>query len=244
VNDGPSFLRLAHVHRVTTRITGTQRDLFVFDDHRAAFTLWSSAASEAGPLTLLSFDRHLDLETPSVPPPDLASPLAELDRYARESLSPRNDEQIVAALENGALADVALVARSHAPASLEAFHPYRDARDCEHRVAIARSLDDAGAELTSLVEGAERLALDIDLDCFTTLSDADPEEVVPWDREHIDGFLRPAGSENFWSAALERTRLVTIAREPYHCGGLERCARLWSEFSEVFFHRLLGVPAP
>ncbi|MBI5544373.1 MAG: hypothetical protein HY901_10815, partial [Deltaproteobacteria bacterium] len=65
-----------------------------------------------------------------------------------------------------------------------------------------------------------------------------------WDAEHIDAFLRPPDSERFWGPVLERTRLVTLAREPYHCGGLERGARLWRDFSEVFFGRLLGVPAP
>jgi hypothetical protein len=43
---------------------------------------------------------------------------------------------------------------------------------------------------------------------------------------------------------LSRTSLVTIAREPYHCGGLDRGAQLWRDFAEVFFRRLLGVPPP
>jgi len=76
------------------------------------------------------------------------------------------------------------------------------------------------------------------------LSDAHPDEVVPWDAEHIDAFLRPPDWERFWAPLFQRTCLVTIAREPYHCGGLSRGARLWAEFAEVFFRRLLGVPAP
>jgi hypothetical protein len=88
------------------------------------------------------------------------------------------------------------------------------------------------------------VVLDIDLDCFTTRSDGHPDEVLCWDAEQIESFLKPPGSERFWTSVLARTQLVTIAREPYHCGGFERAARLWLAFSEVFFRRLLGVPAP
>jgi hypothetical protein len=67
---------------------------------------------------------------------------------------------------------------------------------------------------------------------------------VPWDAELIEAFLCPPGSERFWDAVLARAALVTIAREPYHCGGLERGARLWLAFAEVFFRRVLGAPPP
>ena len=67
---------------------------------------------------------------------------------------------------------------------------------------------------------------------------------MPWDADHIEAFLRPPDSGPFWELLFARTRLVTIAREPYHCGGLSRGARLWLDFAEVFFRRLLGVPAP
>jgi hypothetical protein len=181
---------------------------------------------------------------PAAPVPGLARPLEELDQFARTSLSPRNDDHVVASLEAQAIGDAVVIARSHAPASLESFQPYRDRRGGAHRFAFARTVDGVGGEALELVRDAERIALDVDLDCFTTLSDAHPDEVVPWDAEHIEGFLRPPDSERFWEPVLSRTRIVTLAREPYHCGGLSRGARLWADFAEVFFTRLLGVPVP
>lgn len=238
------LLSLCHVHRATTRLGERGVDLFVFDHHRGAFPLWARCAREKGPLTLLTLDRHMDLERPAPPPPALSAPLEELDQFARWKLSPRNDDHVLAAMESGALADAAVIARSHAPADLAALHPYEDASGRLHRLEIARTVEDAGPEIPGLVHQAERIALDIDLDCFTTLSDAHPDEVIPWDAEHIDAFLRPPESEELWRAVLAKVCVVTIAREPYHCGGFERGARLWLAFSEVFFGRLLGVPAP
>ncbi len=238
------LLSLAHVHRVTTRLGERPVELFVFDHHRGAFPLWARFAQEAGPLTLVTLDRHMDLERPAHPPPALSSPLRELDEYARWRLSPRSDDHVLAAMEAGAVGDAAVFARSHAPADLAGLHPYKDAGGRSHRVEIARTVEDASPEALGLVRSAERVALDVDLDCFTTLSDAHPDEVVPWDAEHIDAFLRPPGSEELWRLVLARVCVVTLAREPYHCGGLERGARLWGEFSRVFFGRLLGVPAP
>jgi hypothetical protein len=238
------LLSLAHVHRVTTHLGERTVDLFVFDHHRGAFALWARYARERGPLTLVTLDRHMDLERPAHAPPAISSSLESLDGYARWKLSPKNDDHVLAAMEAGALADAAVLARSHAPTGLAQMHPYNDAGGRPHRLEIARTVEDAGPEILGLVRTAERIALDIDLDCFTTLSDAHPDEVVPWDAEHIDDFLRPPDSEEFWKLVLAKVCLVTIAREPYHCGGLERGARLWGAFSQVFFGRLLGVPAP
>jgi hypothetical protein len=236
---------LPHVHRVTTRVGASTCDVFVFDHHRAAFTLWALAAKAHGPLTLVTLDRHMDLERPAhLPPAAATSTLEALDEYAARALSPRNDDHIVAALEAGAIGDAVVIARSHAPSSLDSFRPFRDHAGGEHHFAIARTVDEAGADVRRVVEGSAQIALDIDLDCFATLSDGHPDEVVPWDIDQIDTFLRPPDSESLWQAILSRTRVVTLAREPYHCGGLERGARLWRGFSEVFFRRLLGVPPP
>lgn len=238
------LLSLCHVHRVTTRLGERGVDLFVFDHHRGAFPLWARYAREKGPLTLLALDRHMDLERPAHRPPPLSAPLEELDQFARWRLSPKNDDHVLAAMESGSLADAAVIARSHAPADLAALHPFKDAGGRLHQVELAKTVEDAGPGILGRVHQAQRIALDLDLDCFTTLSDAHPDEVVPWDAEHIDAFLRPPGSDELWKQVLAKVCLVTVAREPYHCGGLERCARLWLAFSEVFFGRLLGVPAP
>jgi hypothetical protein len=236
---------LAHVHRVTTRAAGKPLELFVFDHHRGAFSLWALAAQELGsPLTLVTLDRHMDLERPKAEAPELAAGAEALDRFARELLSPRNDDHVVAALEAGAIGDALVVARSHQPPSLAAFAPYVDRRGKPHEFAFARTLDTLEADAYRLLERSEAIALDIDLDCFTTLSDGHLDEVLTWDEELIDAFLRPPDSEELWRLLLDRVALVTIAREPYHCGGFQRGAALWMSFARVFFGRLLGVPLP
>ncbi|MBI5542884.1 MAG: UPF0489 family protein, partial [Deltaproteobacteria bacterium] len=179
MSHGHPLAGLAHVHRVTTRVAGRSCELFVFDHHREAFTLWAWAARQGGPLTLVTLDRHMDLQSPAILPPASAPtcPVEELDAYARWRLSPKNDEHVVAALEAGSLGDVAVIARSHAPPCLDAFRPYRDRSGRVHRFAFSRTVDEVGEELLGLVRDAPRLALDLDLDCFSTLSDGHPDEV-------------------------------------------------------------------
>lgn len=235
-------LVLADVHRVTCPVAGAERDVFLFDHHRTAFTLWAQAARRRGPLTLLTLDRHMDLETPRAAAPRCDAPLEELDRFARFSLSPRNDDHVVAAMEAGALAGAAVVARSHEPRSIDAFRPWRDATGASHPCAFAPTLERAGPDLLALLDAAPAIALDVDLDCFTTRSDGHLDEVVPWDRALIEEFLLPPGFD--WPRVLAKVELVTIAREPYHCGGFARAARLWADFAAVFFERLLRVPQP
>lgn len=227
---------LAHVHRVVTQVAGHPCEVYVFDHHRSAFAPWVVAAREHGQLTLLSLDRHLDLERPAARLVE-GTPSEALDAWARESLSPRNDDHVRAAMEAGAVARAVLVARSHEPSDLAEL-------ERTHELTVVRTVADVAGRARALLQGDGPVALDLDLDCFTTLSDADPEEVVPWDAEHVDAFLRPPGSQALWRDVLARTRVITLAREPYHCGGLARGARLWLAFSEVFFGRLLGVPEP
>ncbi|MGI5864477.1 MAG: hypothetical protein ACOX6T_20840 [Myxococcales bacterium] len=236
---------LAHVHCVSTRIVGRHCEVYIFDHHRSAFPLWTLAAEKLGnPLTLVTLDRHMDLERPAALLPDGARSLESVDRYARFALSPRNDDHVLAAMEAGAIGDGVIIARSHQPGSLEAFRSFVDAQGRAHRCAFARTVDLVGDDARALIAKSSDIALDIDLDCFTTLSDGHHDEVLTWDLELIDAFLRPLDAEDFWRPVLERTRLVTIAREPFHCGGFGRSAALWPAFAEAFFCRLLGVPAP
>ncbi len=101
----------------------------------------------------------------------------------------------------------------------------------------------AGALKAALDSGAP-LLLDLDLDCFTSPSDADPTAILPWPEETIREFLLPPGSERFWDAVLARTVAITIAREPYHVGGLIPGGRLFEAFARVFFGELLRAPLP
>mgnify|MGYP002407662226 FL=1 len=236
---------LAHVHCVSTRIAGRPCEVYVFDHHRGAFPLWMLAAQKLGSsLTLVTLDRHIDLERPARLLPSGPHTLEALDGFARFSLSSRNDDHLVAAMEAGAIGDAVVIARSHGPKSLDSFKPYLDGQGRAHRCAFAKTVDLSGDDARALIDESSAIALDIDLDCFTTYSDGHHDEVLTWDLELIDAFLRPPDAEGFWTPVLERTRLVTLAREPYHCGGFGRSAALWPAFAEAFFCRLLGVPAP
>lgn len=239
------LLALADVHRLTTVTRGRTIDVYVFDHHRTAFTIWTHAAQALGaPLTLVTLDRHMDLGTPAAVAPRFTEPLRQLDAFARHELAPSNDDHIVAATESGAIADAVVVARSHEPASLARFRPLLDRTGTLHRFAFAPGPARLGADAHVLVREAGHIALDIDLDAFTTPSDGDPEELLAWDRAAITRWLQPPGSGSWWDELLARTAVVTIAREPYHCGGFARGAQLWRDFSAAFFVDLLRADEP
>lgn len=239
------LLALADVHRLTTVTRGRTLDAYVFDHHRSAFAIWCHAARELGtPLTLVTLDRHMDLGTPAHRAPDHRAPLEALDLFARHRLAPSNDDHIVAAFDSGALDGAVVVARSHAPPSLDAFRPYRSPSGIAHPFAFSPSVQALGDDAHRQVERAGPIALDIDLDAFTDPSPHEVDVVVPWARDKLAGWLRPPGSEAFWADVLAKAAVVTIAREPYHCGGFAAGARLWLDFAEVFFGELLETDAP
>ena len=240
------LLALADVHRLTTVAFGRTLDVYLFDHHRTAFTVWCHEAARRGrALTLVTLDRHMDLNPPRHLPPPFDAPLEQLDLFARHRLAPSNDDHIPAALEAGAIGDALVVARSHPPPSLETFRPYIGAAAVRHEVEFAPTIARTSPAQVEWLRGREGpIVLDIDLDCFTTMSDGDPDDVLTWDADQILRWLTPPGSEPFWALLRERVEVVTLAREPYHCGGFARGAKLWTAFAEVFFERLLGADAP
>ncbi|MDQ3263445.1 MAG: UPF0489 family protein [Myxococcota bacterium] len=257
--DAP-HLRLAGV--VTLGLTATRgpKTAYVFDPHRLALPCWAHALDEAGaqgPATLITLDRHFDLVVPEniAAIPDRQAGLRALDEHARWSLDVRNYDHIVAAMEAGLIGDVVAVARAR-PRGALAGHSYRDRRGGEHRLALSPTLarigeewDDRGASSTGaavreLLEGAAPILLDVDLDCFTTASDADPTTVLPWPKEIIRDFLIGPQTAPFWDAVLPRTLALTFAREPHHCGGLLAGGRLFADAAELIFQDLLGGEVP
>ena len=95
-----------------------------------------------------------------------------------------------------------------------------------------------GKRAFAAVERARSIILDVDLDCFTTPSDAEPTTGVPWSLELIRDFVRPRGSEAFWSSVLPKCAIFTFAREPGHCGGLFAAGRLFVHAWQVLFVEL------
>jgi hypothetical protein len=101
-----------------------------------------------------------------------------------------------------------------------------------------------GDRVREVLERAERVLLDVDLDCFTTPSDADPTTVLPWPRSIIREFLLPEGSGPFWAAVLGKAVALTLAREPHHCGGVLASGDLLRDVAEVLFRELLHAEPP
>jgi hypothetical protein len=159
--------------------------------------------------------------------------------HARLELDTRNIDHVVAAMEAGIVGDVLALARS-SPEGATPLEIYRDRKGVDHRILRAPSLEqwlDGGGRLPP---GDDPVLLDVDLDCFTSPSDVDPRVVLPWTQSIVRDHLLPEGSSAFWDALLPRTVALTLAREPYHCGGLLGAGRLLAQVAPVLFGELLG----
>ena len=247
-------LRLAGITRLSLNGRGP-RDAYVFDPHRLALSSWALGLESRPPALLLTFDRHMDLVAPTGPVPDVSVGVLALDAFVRQSLDVRNVDHILAAMDAGLLTDAWVFARSHPRGAVQG-PEWTDTRGRTHRLTrmprLAPLLEDydapapgsLAADFKAALAQHEDVVLDLDLDCFTTPNDADPDVLLSWTREMIRDFLCPPGSEVFWDAVLAKTRVLTLAREPHHCGGLIAAGRLFEELAHVLFRELLQVDLP
>ena len=251
-------LRLAGVTRLSLEGGRGPKDAFLFDPHRLALPSWGRALGDRKGSLLLTLDRHFDLVPPSAQSrealPTEGYTLRQLDEYARWTLDVRNYDHILAAMELGLVGDVIAIARGSPRGAFDR-DTYTDRRGETHTLLRAPTIDrvadgfattPAGttSDVGALIAKAGAIILDVDLDCFTTLSDADPTEVVPWPRELIRRHLLPPGSEAFWDAVLAKCLVLTFAREPAHCGGVIAANRLFEDAAEVLFRELLRTDPP
>ena len=226
MDDSQHHLRLAGVIRLSLGGGRGPRDAYVFDPHRLALPAWACALGTEGPAALLvTLDRHLDLVVPAAPAavPERAAGLRALDEHARWSLDVRNYDHVLAAMEAGLVGDALVLARAR-PRGTYLGEVYVDTRGRPHRLVVVPSVDRAaeafsapapGDAVREVLEAAERVLLDVDLDCFTTLSDADPTTVLPWPRAIIRECLLPPGSEPFWERGARAVRRADAgARAP------------------------------
>ncbi|MFT3710270.1 MAG: hypothetical protein QM817_21795 [Archangium sp.] len=216
---------------------GPQRG-FVFDPHRLALPCWA----EVKPALLLTLDRHFDTVPPVEPVPSGLSN-DELDRHARERLDHRNFDHIVGAQQAGVITDAIIVARAKPVGAVDRFVSAATVDLLSAEWGTPRASPES-RRAHELVTKAEKIILDVDLDCFTTPSDADPTTVVPWSRELIRDFVMPRGSDGFWNDVLGKCVLLTFAREPSHCGGLIAAGRLFEHAAQVLFVELLRGDLP
>lgn len=238
-------LRLAGVTRLSLAPSRGPMDAFVFDPHRLALPCWALALEGRPPALLVTLDRHLDLVPPAAAVPDASAGVRALDEHARWELDPRNFDHVLAAMEAGLVQDALVVARVRPKGALDA-PAWTDRRGRSHALVSAPTVERLceHPDTSAVLEHASCILLDVDLDCFTTPSDADPTTVVPWTRALIREHVMPRGSEPFWDAVLRRCVALTLAREPYHCGGLVAAGRLFEDAAEVLFRELLRVDLP
>ncbi len=220
---------------------------FVFDPHRLALPCWAEVARDA-PALLLTLDRHFDTVPPVNVPERGLSPDA-LDLHAREKLDHRNYDHVLAAMHAGVISDAIIVARARPVGAVTT--------DWQgHELISAPTLDlitaewatphatPEGKRACSALIRAKSVILDVDLDCFTTPSDADPTTVVPWSLELLREFVKPRGSAPFWDLVLGKCIGFTFAREPSHCGGLIASGRLFEHACQVLFAELFESDLP
>lgn len=199
-------LRLAGVTPLSLAGRHGPKRAFVFDPHRLALPCWAFGVEDGPPALLVTLDRHLDLVPPANPArvPARTGGVLALDAFARLELDVRNVDHVLAAMEAGVITDAIAIARARPKGSWEG-ETYRDREGSLHHLVVAPTVDrfaaDFGAPNASattrraeeLLRNAQRVILDVDLDCFTTPSDAEPTTVVPWPREVIREFLLPPG---------------------------------------------------
>ena len=241
--------RLAGVITLTLSGRGPQV-AFVFDPHRLALSCWAVAKGDGPPPLLITLDRHFDLVPPKVSTPKGLSVL-ELDAHARRALDVRNYDHVLAALDAGVISDVISLARTSPVGCFEGPRWHT-----AHQVVRARTVDSISADFGTdraspesrqafeLIATAQRIILDIDVDCFTSSSDADPTTALPWPTQVIRDFLLPRESEAFWGAVLSKCIALTVAKEPNHCGGLVMGGRLFEQVASVVFAELLKTDLP
>lgn len=213
---------------------------FVFDPHRLALPCWAAAGAQNA--LLVTLDRHFDTVPPALPP-QTGWPLERLVEHTQTKLDARNVDHILAAMEAGIVRDALVVARARPTGSV-------GPGDWRGHSLIGAPTVDAllngpdAERVRRLVEAAPAVVLDVDLDCFTSPSDADPTTVVPWPLELIREHVLPRGSDAFWDAVLSKCIALTFAREPKHTGGLVASGRLFERAAQVVFCELLRADLP
>lgn len=241
----------AHLAGVTRLALGGRgpREAYLFEQHRLALPCWAAALEGQRSALLVTLDRHRDLVPPRSPAPARASALRDFDTYARWELDPRNVDHILAAMDCGLLTDALVIARSSPQGACET-PSWRDARGGEHRLLRFPTIESVCGETPeakqarAALDAAPVILLDVDLDCFTSLSDADPRQVLAWPSGAIRDFLLPEGSEGFWDAVLPKCVALTLAKEAFHCGGVLESDRLFAQLAPILFETLLHADLP
>lgn len=216
----------------------------IYDDHRSILpVLWAARHHNLidDAATLMVWDAHPDAVQPHIDSRREAytrlrgmSELNQVCAYANDELSSNDDTWLVTAMEGGLVGDAVyafLQSRDNCIWHYEdtggGSHDFYDLYDIASTLGHQSALVDTcrRSQLEPLWNAlswnvsdndftlTERpnLVLDIDIDAFAI------EESYPWREEMFCDAFEPL--QGFMRKLLRVARLITISKEPYHCGG-------------------------
>ena len=192
------------------------------EDHRWVLPMIFEAQEQGRlprPVKVILFDRHTD----SADPVDFAPfPLtyAALMDFCAHTLSPHDDDWIVAGMRLGLLDDVFIFGVDDRMGDLP--KAVGDKVIMGRYQLPAHLPPDISARARAHLGWTETpILLDIDLDCFAY---AYREQVLAWTSEIFDQQFPPG---NPAEAFVHRAGLITVCREAGCCGGEENADKIW-----------------
>ena len=196
--------------------------VLLHEDHRWVLPMIFEAQEQGRiprPVKVILFDRHTDAAEPIAFDP---FPLthAALMHFCEHSLSPHDDDWIVAGMRLGLLDDVFIFGVDDRMGDLP--KAVGDHVIMGRFQLPAHLPADISARARAHLDWAETpILLDIDLDCFAY---AYREQVLAWTGEIFDRQFPPGNpAESF----VQRAGLITVCREAGCCGGEENADKIW-----------------
>lgn len=214
-------------------------------DHRAVVAVAWAAMRQgildpANPPLLLRFDAHPDIGERPRPWSWEKSQLSDLDSVLAICNAHRHDDGgwVMAALQFGLCGDVAtffLHDYHRFPGDDGGDHPDHEGRP--HRMhsfaSLRQMLDRDSPRARSLRDAVATRPLWIDIDLDFATRRAEDDSVRAWDAD--DWNAEFGKRETAWfGEALSRASLVTVALEPWFCGGMEPCGRIAASMKRRF----------
>jgi len=227
--------------------------LVTFDRHDDTLPPYENCLAQIKQLRLKGFD--ID---------DLLFLSRELDEkeFAWQVLSPLNDDWITAGMELGLIDDVVSFGADCYDDRSEVYTDHCGELHYLERIeslpgsSLNRELGNIYANQTLLqilgwqpnngFTGDKNFLLDIDLDCFTFEHDG---VYSLWETEHYESeFIRDFYDNIGWTGQrfihdlIDKSGLITIAREPEHCGSWENSNTVLQMVNSYLFSNRLNLP--
>lgn len=229
-----------------------QKPVFVFKNHRTSFYYWCKARKRFGisdSFFVVTMDHHNDLfpllpeKITEIQALDLNN-LVKVENFAKNKLKKLNDDYIFAAMEAGLIGDILIMS-----AELPDIKEYTDSTSVKHKIfhclwpgdlsgprgLLTDSITKRNRELITSIgydkNGNPDIVLDIDLDFFTYYY-CDNTYVI--DEENFKDIF---SDESLIWWIYDKARLITIAKEPWGCGGPQNSKRILRLLKKYFLER-------